>query len=95
MKDTLIQSIDSYKKGDLATALELLKPLTKSAEARSAKAYYNSGAVAPNRLAPYQWISLAVDRLEKELGADVIAVMPVLMSLNNALGFCREDVHAQ
>ncbi len=67
-------------------------PFIRSAEAKSATAYYRAGAVAPNRIIPYQWLSLAIDRLRKELGSDDIAVMPVMICLNTALGYCQ-DMH--
>lgn len=87
MRETIESAIALYKQNDLAGCESLLSLLLSKQAAKSAEAYARRGAVPPIPLVPYSYVSLAVDRLKKEQGADIVAVSPVLLSLNTALQY--------
>ena len=90
MKEQINRAIALYEAGHLQQCLDLIKPLTQTAQAKSAQAYFRAGALPPDPLVPYQWLDLAVDRIRKEMGEDVIAVMPVVSALMAAAGSNQE-----
>jgi ABC-type hemin transport system ATPase subunit len=90
MRTQITQAIALYRAGRTQQCLDLIRLLTQSAQAKSSSAYFWRGVLPPDPLAVYQWLDLAVDRLRKELGEDLIAVVPVLMSLNTALNYAHD-----
>lgn len=71
-------ALDAYSAGDLQGALGALARHNTAGAPDPDAPITAAGAVA-------DWISLACDRLRKELGEDVIAVVPVAMALKTAL----------
>ena len=91
-RKSISEALTEYEADDYSSAKEVLVALLKSREetVASAHSYEANQTPAPNPIAWVSWVELAIDRLNKHLGQDVIAVTPVPLCLNTALELIPE-----
>lgn len=91
--ETLLRALHRYTAGDLLGALEILDALP-GADPLPDHVHWNvaelerrvAGDPAAINSAARDWVELARDRIRRELGEDVTAVVPVPLALTSALG---------
>lgn len=84
MRERILRALAAYETGDIDGALDALGPRMEETEAET-MTQAQAEAGWPVVAAVYDWIALAQDRLRRERGEDVVAVMPVKTALHTAL----------
>jgi len=92
--ETITEALGQYHLGDRPGCLQTLQNLKEKYAESFGKAdrYNETGAIQPEVIAWCSWVQLAIDRLHKDLGADIVAPTGVPACLNTALQFSDKAI---